>query len=87
MARLSGTARMAVVLGLTLSLVSPVAVSADTPVSHRGSFGAHALIDSVEYPGARCLYDGDLNTVRVRVRPPMVFARDRTSARDMQWVG
>lgn len=87
MARLSGTARMAVVLGLTLSLVAPAAVSADTPVSHRGSFGAHALIDTVEYPGATCRYDDDLNAARVRVRPPTVFARDRSSARDLQWVG
>jgi hypothetical protein len=44
-------------------------------------------MDTTEYPGATCRYDGGMNLYRVRVRPPIVFARDRTSARDMQWVG
>jgi hypothetical protein len=72
---------------VTLSLVLPSTATADTPVSHRGSFGPHALIDGLEYPGATCRYDGDLNLASVRVRPPTVFARNRTSARDLQWVG
>ncbi len=87
MARMGRTARMAVVLGVTLSLVASGAASADTPVSHRGSVGAHALTDTLEYPGATCRYDGDQNLDRIRVRPPTVFARDRSSARDLQWVG
>ena len=87
MARFTGIARMAGVLGLTLSLMLSSTTLADQPVSHRGSFGPHALVDTLEYPGATCRYDRDLNLERVRVRPPIVFARDRTSARDMQWVG
>ncbi len=87
MTRIDRTARMAVVLGVTLALVAPSAVTADTPVSHGGTFGPHALTDSLEYPGATCRYDDDQNVDRIRVRPPTVFARDRTSARDMQWVG
>jgi hypothetical protein len=87
MARGSRTARMAVTLGVTLSLVLPNAAAADTPVSHRGTFGPHALVDGLEYPGATCRYDDDQDLYRVRVRPPVVFARDRTSARDLQWVG
>jgi hypothetical protein len=87
MAHMGRTARMAVVLGMTLTLAFPGTVTADAPVSHRGTYGPHALIDTVEYPGASCRYDDDQNMVRVRVRPPIVFARDRTAARDMQWVG
>ncbi|MET0773068.1 MAG: hypothetical protein ABWZ82_08300 [Candidatus Limnocylindrales bacterium] len=81
------TARLAVVLGTALAIITPSAATADTPVSHRGTFGPHALTDTLEYPGATCRYDDDLDLVRVRVRPPIVFARDRTSARDLQWVG
>ena len=40
--------------------------TADTPVSHRGTFGPHALIDGLEYPGATCRYDGDQNLARVQ---------------------
>lgn len=70
-----------------LVLLVPGVVAADQAVSHRGAVGAHSLTDSAEYAGARCLYDDEQNVDRVRVRPPTVFARDRTSARDRQWVG
>jgi hypothetical protein len=78
---------MALVVGVTLSLAVPSPATADTPVSHSGTFGPHALIDSPEYPGATCRYNSDQNLDRVRVRPPVVLARDRTSGRDAQWVG
>ncbi len=87
MARVAGIARMAVALGVTLSLALPSVATADEPVSHGGAYGPHALTDSLEYPAVTCHYDGDLNLDRVRVRPPTMFARNRTSARDLQWVG
>lgn len=74
-------------LGAALALAMPSTTSADVLVSHVGRVGAHSLTDSWEYPGIRCGYDKDMNAARIRVRPPTVFARDRTSARDSQWVG
>lgn len=79
--------RAAVLIGVCLVLAAPATVSADTLVGHSGRIGAHSLTDSWEYPGVKCSYDGDMNAVRVRVRPPTVFARDRTTSRDSQWVG
>jgi hypothetical protein len=87
MARFARTVRMAVVLGVVIALGLPSTATADQPVSHGGRFGPHSLTDGLEFPGATCRYDGDQNLYRVRVRPPTVLARDRTSARDLQWVG
>jgi hypothetical protein len=62
-------------------------VAAGTPDGHRGTWGAHFLADSREFPGARCRYDGDQNLAGIRVRDPFVFAVDRTGGRDRQRVG
>jgi hypothetical protein len=74
-------------LGAALALAVPGTVAADELVSHSGLLGAHSLTDSWEYPGVRCSYDEHQNAARIRVRPPTVFARDRSSGRDSQWVG
>ncbi len=87
MVRVLGAARTAAILATVLTLVLPSVASAGVPVSHRGSVGAHSLTDDQEYPGVTCRYDRDMNVTRVTVRPPTVFARDRTSARDRQSVG
>ena len=77
----------AAALALALVLSSASAVVADRPVGHPGHTGAHSLTDSAEYAGARCRYDSDSNVERVDVMPPTMFARNRTSGRDQQWVG
>ena len=87
MVRTLGAARMAAIMAVAATLVLPSVTRADVPVSHRGSVGAHSLTDSQEYPGASCRYDRDMNVARVTVRPPTVFARDRSTGRDHQSVG
>jgi hypothetical protein len=87
MTRPSRIAHLASALGAAFVLSVSSAVVADAPVGHSGIYGAHSLTDSAEYEGARCYYNDDSNMYRVRVRPPTVFARDRTTARDSQWVG
>ena len=62
---------------LLIALAGPVATSADTAVSHEGRYGVHYLADSEEYPGARCAYDDESVITSIRVRDPLVFARDR----------
>jgi hypothetical protein len=74
-------------LALALALSVAGVALADAPVGHSGSTGPHSLTDSPESAGARCDYDNNLNVFRVRVMPPTMFARSRTSGRDQQWVG
>ncbi len=77
------------VLSLAAALVLSVAGTAvaDTPLGHSGRYGPHSLTDSGESAGARCVFDADLFLSRIKVLPPTIFARDRTSSRDSQWVG
>ncbi|MCY7419622.1 MAG: hypothetical protein LH650_14250 [Chloroflexi bacterium] len=77
----------AATLAMALVLSSAGAAVADRPVGHSGLTGAHSLTDSAEYSGGRCRYDSDSKVQRVRVMPPTMFARNRTSSRDQQWVG
>ena len=71
-----------IALLLTLAAVAgPGAVSADTRVSHTGRVGVHYLADSAEFPGARCRYDDETVIESIRVRDPLVFARDRNADR------
>ena len=64
-----------------------MATSADTAVSHEGRYGVHYLADSEEYPGVRCRYDDETVIDSVRVRDPLVFARDSNPDRvDSRWV-
>ena len=82
----------AIGVGLAAALVAGTgSVSADSSLAHSGRYGRHHLADSREYPGARCVYDGDeprsADLTTIRVRAPFVFARDRSGARDAQTVG
>ena len=76
---------LTLVVGLILS-VGGVAM-ADASIAHSGRFGPHSLTDSTESAGATCRYNGELNVSSVRVLPPTVFARNRSSSHDQQWVG
>jgi hypothetical protein len=72
---------------LLLALAAPVATSADTAINDEGRRGVHYLADSEEFPGVRCRYDDETVIQSVRVRDPLVFARDRNADRvDSQWV-
>jgi hypothetical protein len=66
---------------LLLALAAPVATSADTAVNDEGRVGVHYLADSEEFPGVRCRYDDETVIESVRVRDPLVFARDRNPDR------
>ncbi len=68
-------------------LAIPSAAAADTPVAHSGSYGPHYLTDTVEYPGAYCHFNENYTLDRVRVRPPVIYAKDRGTGKDSQWVG
>jgi hypothetical protein len=74
---------------LLIALAGPVATSADTALSHDGRTGVHYLADSEEYPGVRCAYDDETVIESVRVRDPLVFARDsnpdRVDSRSVSW--
>jgi hypothetical protein len=74
---------------LLVALAGPVATSADTAVRHEGRYGVHYLADSEEYPGVRCAYDDETVIESVRVRDPLVFARDsnpdRIDSRLVSW--
>jgi hypothetical protein len=58
-------------------------------VSQSGKRGARTLQDTETQPGGSCVYDADIfNDLDViEARSPRVFARDRSSRRDGQWVG
>ena len=72
---------------LLIALAGPVGTSADTAISHEGRLGVHYLADTEEYPGVRCAYDDATVIESVRVRDPLVFARDRNPDRvDSRWV-
>lgn len=76
-----------VALAAALVLSVPGLAAADIPVGHSGSYGKHSLTDTREYYGVRCIYNHDQNLAVVKVNPPTVFARSKTSGRDQQWVG
>lgn len=61
--------------------------SADTHLSGSGRTGRHALRDRVGSPGVTCEYSVPAGRLHeMTVRPPKVFARNRTAARDHQQV-
>lgn len=73
------------VLLLAVLLLSPLPALA----SSSGSVGVHALIDTDKYPGVTCTFhnfDPRDDLKRITVRPPIVYAVDRSSAMDSQWV-
>jgi hypothetical protein len=92
-ARFSGM-RIALVAALWLLLTAmPVAAGGAELPTHgaSGNFGVHTLVDTTDYPGARCVYQLDQGgglqiLMRIKVRPPIVFAFDRSKAVDRQTV-
>lgn len=79
-----------VALGVAALLVaSTLTAYADTQISSSGQVGPNHLKDSAGKPGARCWYEegagsGEEVLTSIRVKPPVVFARDTTAARDKQ---
>lgn len=73
-----------------LMLFGASSVAADSEISSTGSYGAHRLRDVFGYPGARCDYPSASaqNETAIRVRSPIVFARNATAGQlDYQTVG
>lgn len=54
---------------------------------HTGTYGLHALVDTFEYPAARCVYGSDNLLKSIRIRKPIIYGVDRTSGTDTQTVG
>lgn len=76
---------------IALLLSSGLAV-ADTPISSSGSVGAHHLADTNVHRGVKCLYQegggsGEEVLHQLTVKPPVIFAVDKTGGRDKQLVG
>ncbi|HUP83756.1 MAG TPA: hypothetical protein VM284_06170 [Candidatus Limnocylindria bacterium] len=72
-----------------LMAASTLTVYADTLISSTGHTGPNHLRDSMSHPGARCWYEegggsGEEVLTSMRVKAPVVFARDTTPARDRQ---
>jgi hypothetical protein len=54
---------------------------------HTGNYGLHTLIDTPEYPAARCEYGPDDKLKRIKIRRPIVYGADRSGGTDTQTVG
>jgi hypothetical protein len=72
-----------------LMIASTVTTYADTVIATSGHVGPNHLNDSAAHPGARCSYvegggSGEEVLSSIRVKAPVVFARDTTGARDKQ---
>jgi hypothetical protein len=72
-----------------LLIASNLTAYADTLISKTGQAGPNHLKDSMAKPGARCWYDegggsGEEVLTSIRVKAPVVFARDTTAMRDKQ---
>jgi hypothetical protein len=79
-------------LWLALTAVPVAAGGAELPPQGAsGNFGVHTLVDTADYPGARCVYVENPSFLqiltKIKVRPPIVFAFNRTGGRDQQTVG
>ena len=75
----------------TVQSVGPVAAMAVGPYgygTHTGHYGRHWILDtydqSTEYPAVTCRYDNTLKLRKVSIRPPVVFAYDRSGHLDRQ---
>ena len=73
-------------------LLAPGVSMADTRISSSGKVGAHHLDDTFAHPGVRCHYQdgaggGDEDIDHLTVMPPVLYAVDKTGARDKQLVG
>lgn len=82
----------AVTLGLLALAMAASPAMGGTELQRSGKAGVWTLQDSPADPAAQCLYDlpsgsgNDLDLLETS-RSPRVLARDRTAARDRQWVG
>jgi hypothetical protein len=73
------------VLPLALALVTAPTTAADP--ADTGNVGVHTLIDTTEYPAVSCIYDVGYLLTKMKVRPPIIFAFDRTGGTDTETVG
>jgi hypothetical protein len=84
------TTRLATIaIGLVAALlVAAAPVAADTELGHGGQVGRHRLRDIFGYPGARCIYPSETaqNETAIRVRSPIVYARNVFDGPDYQLV-
>jgi len=72
----------------TLLVTSAVPVTAATPAPvDDPPVGRHVLIDTQEFPGAKCRTQSFSDLLSIRVRRPVMYARSRTSGTDHQIVG
>lgn len=70
-----------------LLAAAPVSAAGDPTVGpHTGNLGVHTLVDTSDYPGATCIYDPGLHLKTIKIRQPIVYAFDRTSKTDTEWV-
>jgi hypothetical protein len=49
--------------------------------------GVHGLVDSAEFPAARCRYDSSFQLAKIVVRAPIVYARDTGPGVQIRTVG
>ena len=86
-------ASMVILLVLSGTVMSGGGVSAKAALpygygTHSGHYGRHWVLDmydqSTEYPAVTCRYDSALKLRSLSIRPPVVFAYDRTSHLDRQ---
>lgn len=87
--RIASSRRLALltcVLATCLAVTVPLSTaSADVAT---GNFGVHMLVDTDEFPAVRCVYpDTQSPPDTFKVRPPIMFAVDRTSGIDAQTMG
>jgi hypothetical protein len=75
-----------VIMTAAAALAGPAAAGTLPGPEDSNRYGRHALIDNEEYPGANCLGESSALT-RIRVRRPIMFARNRTPGVDNQVVG
>jgi hypothetical protein len=80
---------VSIMTACTLAAFLAPMTAADTPVpgGHSGNYGEHYLLDTAEYPGVRCSYGDDQFIDTMRIKPPVVFAYDSSSATNQQTVG
>ena len=75
-------------LATALVMGTQGALGAETLVE-KGTRGSWTVVDTDAQPGASCNYDVDMDIDLdiLEARSPRAFARDRSAARDAQWVG
>jgi hypothetical protein len=73
---------------LAVVIVAPAAQAAE-PLVEKGVRGTYTIVDTDAQPGGSCTYDtgGSYDLEVIEARSPKAFARDRSAARDSQWVG